>query len=193
MTKAIQIRLPSADVARRALTKLSGEIDKAPSLAAVEQIANMAAGYQRAFKPVKDVADQAGGVWIKAERKIGKENEKLDEKLGKARRGRAGPGRGKKLGTIVRPGFSKGGPTNEEKGLTKKRAARAAKLALIPEAKLNSIIKKLQDEGKGVTPNAILVMAVREIKANRVHKVATAKFSKTGPFDVVVIDPPWPM
>lgn len=191
MTKAIQIRLPSADVARRALTKLSGEIDKAPSLAAVEQIANMAAGYQRAFKPVKDVADQAGGVWIKAERKIGKEN----EKLGKVKVGRAGPGRGKKRGTIMGPrfSFSKGGPTNKEKGLTKKRAARAVKLALIPEAKLNSIIKKLQDEGKGVTPNAILVMAVREIKANRVHKVATAKFSKTGPFDVVVIDPPWPM
>jgi hypothetical protein len=67
------IAFPSAARALAALDKLSTEIDEAPSLQAVEAIANAAAGYQRAFKPVKDVADRSGRVWIAAEIKIARE------------------------------------------------------------------------------------------------------------------------
>jgi len=179
----IQIRLPSAEVARKALVKLSNEIDRAPSLAAVEQIANAAAGYQRAFKPVKDVADQAGEVWINADAKIGQEL----ERIGKSKGGK--PYQKKYTGSKVIPVK----PSNKELGLTKKRAARARKLASIPKTELKKIIQKLKDEGKGVTPNAILAAARKEVKEHKVHKVAIAKFSKTGPFGVIVIDPPWPM
>ena len=86
----------------------------------------IAACYQRQFKPVHDVADSAGEVWVGAETKIGTELAKMP----KAQRG-AGPGRGK-VGAKAGPTF--GGPTLEDIGVTKKRASRARKLAELPVA-----------------------------------------------------------
>jgi hypothetical protein len=61
---------------------MAEEIDRAPSLEAVEAIANAAAGYQRQFKPVREVADRAGEVWVNAETKIGSELAKMPKAKG---------------------------------------------------------------------------------------------------------------
>jgi hypothetical protein len=100
-----------------ALDRLAAEIENAPTLEVVEAIANAAAGYQRQFKDVFEVADRSGAVWVDAEVKIGTELAKMPG----AKRG-AGPGRGK-VGAKAAPTF--GGPTLEEIGVDKKRSARA--------------------------------------------------------------------
>jgi hypothetical protein len=95
------------------------------------------AGLQRAFKPVKDVADRAGEVWVAAEVKLAVE---LDRQ-GPAK-GAAGPGRGK-AGSKAGPAFTDA-PTLAELGVAKKRAARAKKLAALPKRQKAKIIKTLK-------------------------------------------------
>lgn len=175
---------PSATKALTALDHLADEIEHAPSLQVVEAIANAAAGYQRQFKPVSEVADRAGEVWVSAEARIGAELAKLP----KAKH--AGPGRGKPGAKAV-PGL--GGPTLKEIGVDKKRSTRAQKLAAMPVVERNWHIEQLKDAGKGVTPNAVLAASRKGKKEGKRKAAMTAVFSETGPFDVVVIDPPWPV
>ncbi len=192
MSRKSVVAFPSAAKALAALDQLSAEIDKAPSLAAVEAIANAAAGYQRMFKPVKEVADRSGRVWIAAVDRIGVELEKIGKSKGSSGRFRGKPKGGKpSSGPIMAP-LDKT-PSARDLGLSKKQAAQARKLSQISDNQKKKIIKKLEDEGKGVTPNAVLAASRQDAKVEKIHKVATAAFSATGPFDVVVIDPPWDM
>ena len=48
-------------------------------------IANRAAGLQRRYRPVKDVADKAGEVWITAEKRLGHEPEDAAKGNGRLR------------------------------------------------------------------------------------------------------------
>jgi N6-adenosine-specific RNA methylase IME4 len=177
---------PSAAKAMAALDRLTDEIENAPSLESVEAIANAAAGYQRMYKPISEVADRAGEVWVVAETKIGAERAKQPKATG-----RAGPGRGK-AGAKAGPAFNDAA-TLKEIGLEKKRTQRAVKLAAIPIADRNYLIEQLKIAGKGVTPAAVLNASRQAAKAEKHAAALVATFSATGPFDVVVIDPPWPM
>lgn len=175
------IALPSAAVALKVLDKLEAEIAAAPTFEALDMAANKAAGMQRAFKPVKEVADRAGEVWIAAEVRLARELATQPKATG---------------GDAQRTRFQKGTespPTLKDKGISKKRAARANKLAQLPQAKQTEIIQKLKDEGKGVTPAAVLAASRQEAKEKKKHAVKAAVFSVDGPFDCVVIDPPWAM
>ena len=160
---------PSATKALAQLDHLAEEIEKAPSLEMVDAIANAAAGYQRQFKPVSEVADRAGEVWISAEAKIGAELAKLPKA-----RGTRGNFLGGSNKAPPRTKPKDDAPTLEELGVTKKRATRAQKLAAMPVAERNKHIEQLKEAGKGVTPNAVL---------------AASRKDETGPFNVVVIDP----
>ena len=53
--------------------------------------------------------------------------------------------------------------------------------------------KKLKDQGKAVNPAAILAALRQQAKQAKKNQILTAVFSADGPFDVVVIDPPWRM
>jgi N6-adenosine-specific RNA methylase IME4 len=172
--------LPSAAVALKALDRLEVEIANAPTFEALDKIANQAAGMQRAFKPVKDVADRAGEVWIAAEEKLAEELEKQPKAVGT---------RGQLAGGSKR--VPPAAPTLKDKGVDKKRAARAKKLVALSKPKKKAIIQKLKDEGKGVTPAAVLAASRKAAKEEKKHAVQAAVFSADGPFDVVVIDPPW--
>jgi hypothetical protein len=181
-----EVALPSAAKALAALDLLEVEVANAPTFEALDKIANTAAGMQRAFRPVKEVADRAGEVWIAAEEKLAEELDKQPKASGAA-----GPGRGK-AGSKAGPAFSDA-PTLKEKGVDKKRAARAKRLKALPKGKKQAYIQALKDEGKGVTPNAVLAKSRQEAKQTKKHAIQAAVFSADGPFDVVVIDPPWKM
>jgi N6-adenosine-specific RNA methylase IME4 len=185
--KAIALR--SIPPALAALDRLELEVKKADSFEKLEDLTRRAAAVQQAFRPVKEVSDRAGEIWIAADVRLAEELDKLPKAKGAI--GQAGPGRGKR-GAKVEPRFD-GAPTLKELGVTKKRAARGRKLRAVPQTKRKAIIEKLKVEGKGVTPNAVLQQLRQETKATKKHEVATAVFSADGPFDVVIIDPPWPM
>jgi N6-adenosine-specific RNA methylase IME4 len=171
--------LPSAALALNILDKLEIEIANAPTFAALDKIANQSAGMQRTFKPVKEVADRAGAIWIKAEKRLGSELRTQPKDKG---------GRPSKTSLKVSEVSS-----TEEKGVERNRATRAQKLDELSDEKTAEIIERLKSEGKGVTPNAVLAKSRQEAKQEKKHAVKAAVFSADGPFDVVVIDPPWKM
>jgi N6-adenosine-specific RNA methylase IME4 len=173
--------LPSVPDALRILAQLDAEIERADTYFALDALANRAAGIQRAFKPVKEVADQAGNVWINAECKLDDELRKLPKAKPSGSNQHVKVDRSQK-GTD---------PRLADLGVDKKRAARAAKLNAIPRPKRAAIVTELVAQDKAVTPSAMLAHVRAEAKADKVHRVATAAFSATGPFDCVVIDPPW--
>ena len=124
--------------------------------------ANKAASLQRAFKPVKDVADKAGEIWVDAE-------VRLDEELSKIERAKGGR---PKTGPITEPVSD--APTLAELGVSKKRAAAATKLAAIPPETRKDIVQTLKDEGKGVTPAAVRVK-LGTASARRSSRVTTGR------------------
>lgn len=173
--------LPSAAVALKTLDRLEKEIQNAPNFAALDKAARTAAGLQLAFKPVKDVSDRAGEVWVEAEAKLAEELAKIPKATG---------------GDAQRTRFQKGTespPTRAELGVSKKRSAKAAKLGSIPRKRRKQIIDKLKAEDKPINPNSVLAEQRREDKNGKIHRIAMAAFSADGPFGTVVIDPPWPM
>jgi hypothetical protein len=93
---------------------------------------------QQAFRPVKEVSDRAGEIWIAADVRLAEELDKLPKAKGAI--GQAGPGRGKR-GAKVEPRFD-GAPTLKELGVTKKRAARGRKLRAVPQTKRKAPIRK---------------------------------------------------
>lgn len=187
------LEFQSVAEALRSLTKLEAEIQAAATFAALDAIARKAAAIQR-FAPIKEVGDRAGEVWVEADRKLGEEL----ATIGKAK-GTRGQFRGSTDGSggaIIAPP-EQPALTLADLGLPgdagKKRAARAAKLAVIHEDRLAEIFETLTVAGRGITPNAVLVEERKEAKREKLYRLLTAAFSDEGPFDVVVIDPPWPM
>src|SRR5579859_4574848 len=167
--------LPSVPDALKILARLDDEIENADTFVDLNIIAGTARGWQRVFERVSEVSNRAGLVWINAERKLA---EKLAEQP-KATGGQPYQSTGSKTEPVDRPS------TLAEKGVDKKRAARAKKLAEIAEA--------IAADGKAVSPTTILSAVRSEVKRDKIHAVSVAAFSEDGPFGVVVIDPPWKM
>ena len=192
VTKSLAL-LPSVPLALKALDRLENEIANAPNFETLERIANRAAGLQREFQKVTHVAARAGTTWVKAVVRVGEELNELEPAKGTRGSFRGKPkGRGSSGGPIMElPDDS--APTLAEMGVNRKYAARAKRLAEIPEGKRQQYIVELIEAEKGVTPAAVLAKQRQENKAAKTHAVATAEFSADGPFDIVVIDPPWPM
>ena len=95
-----------------------------------------AAGLQRRWKPVKDVADRAGECWVSADRKRGHELAKIP----KAKGGQ--PYQKKSTGSIKAPVDS---PTRAEMHIGKKEAARSEKIAALPFNCANGLGGKTAD------------------------------------------------
>lgn len=176
--------------AMAALDRLEIAVRDAKTFEAVADIADIAAGLQRRFKPVKGCADKAGEVWVAAETKIGEEIEKYPKAKGTRANFRGKP---KSVGPSGSPKVEPpdNTPTLTQLKISKKRSTRARKLAALEPEKRVELIAELKAEDKAVTPDAILRKQRERNKREKKHTVATAVFSDKGPFDVVVIDPPW--
>jgi N6-adenosine-specific RNA methylase IME4 len=183
--------LPSAPKALAHLDRLEIEIRNAPSFAKVEALRREAKGYAENFKPVKAVADRAGEVWMRAEMKVDAEYRKIGKAKGTRGQICKGGGRGGKpvIGTAAPDAPII--PSQRELGLNRKVVKRGEKLNGLGDAKIKQITQQLKDHGKPVTPNSVLATARQEVKNQKKQTAMEAVFSAEGPFDVVVIDPPW--
>jgi hypothetical protein len=90
----------------------------------------------------------------------------------------AGPGREKKgkTGVAILEAPVSDSPTLAHIGVEFKRSARAQKIAEIPLAKLDEIAADLADQGKAISPTAILASMRQTAKQEKVHAVAIAAF-----------------
>lgn len=189
----------SVPVVLKALDRLEIDIRNAPSFDVLMALADVAAGLQRRWRPVKDVADRAGECWGEAVAKLGDEL----ARVGKAK-GTRGTMAGKQPGTSPK---GKGGatgkavlappvaaaPSAKELGISKRQATLARKLHELGRAMRKRLESELKADDRPVTPNTVLALARNKNKVDKKHQIAVAAFSETGPFDVAVIDPPWPM
>jgi N6-adenosine-specific RNA methylase IME4 len=181
------VLFPSAGDALRTLDRLDAEIEQAPSFARIDFIANSADAIRRAFKGVYEVTTRAGKTHIKAELRLAAELDAVDLSKG----GGTGANQYRAAGSDLVPAAE---VTLEGLGITKKRSARCAKLLELKMTdQIRGIIDTLEEKDKPIHPNTVLAEARRLNKVEKVHRIATAAFSETGPFDVVVIDPPWKM
>ncbi|HEY2212303.1 MAG TPA: MT-A70 family methyltransferase [Bradyrhizobium sp.] len=175
--------------ALQALDRLHDEIRDAPTMAVLDEIAAQTQAMQVRYRRVEVVANRAGKVWVEAETKLGQERDKIGK--AKGTRGQLKGGTGPGVAIVSTPG--KDAPSAKELGITHKRLKRAERLAAMSDDDRNGLIAELEAEGKPVTPNAVLVLQRQKTRRARKQQMATAVFSADGPFDVVVIDPPWPM
>ena len=193
-----QISPRKSSVARRALDaaaaatierldRLAEVVRRADSFDSIDAAARDAAAIQHRFRPIKGVADRAGEVWIDAEVRLGEELAKVP----KAKGARAGGTKAGPRGAYVEPRDKT--PSLAELGIAKKRAARAARLKAIPRAEREQFKAELKAADKAITPEAVLRSQRQRNKRDKKHATITAAFSADGPFDVVVIDPPWPV
>jgi len=193
-----EVRLQSIPAVMKGLAMLADEIREAPSFAELDRLARQAREVQRRWKPVKDVADRAGRCWVSAERRLGQELGKCEK--AKGTRGqfvgvsKAGKGRGRGKGfsagkaKVVPPALT---TTDAERGVDKRQAARARKLAELGDNVIDALEAELIASNKAVTSDAVLVLDRMMRKREKKRATVTAAFSAQGPFDVAVVDPPW--
>lgn len=176
------VPFPAAPKALRQLDRLEIEISRPASSEQLLELINTAAGLQRKWRPVREVADRAGELWVKGDARLGEELEKLPKAKGQIRRG-----------TKLEPREDDTAPTLQELGIDKKLSARSRRIHLLGEAKRRRLIEELKTENKPINSSTLLALQRRENKSAKKQQIAAAIFSEDGPFDVVVIDPPWPM
>lgn len=187
-----EIKIASIPAAMKALDQLDVDIRNAPALDALSDLAHLAAGLQRRWQPIKAVADRAGICWINAEVRLGEELAKIPKAKGTRGQFKGSTDGGISGGSIVAPPEDDA-PSRAELGIAKKHASRAEKLAAMPAAERKELVDRLVADGKPVSSNAVLAKKRVQNKTEKKHEIAKAAFSCDGPFDCVVIDPPWPM
>jgi N6-adenosine-specific RNA methylase IME4 len=178
--------LPSVPLAMRALDRLEAEIPNVVSFEEVQAYADTAAGLQRKYRPVREVANRAGLVWVVAVRKIGAE-------LKRVPRAKGGEHGGKRRLDGTRSEPSKKLPTLHELGIGKKLAVQARKIDELSSTAENKLVKSIVDAGKLVTPTAILSASRQKAKVEKKHQLAAAAFNADGLFGTAVIDWAWPV
>lgn len=193
-------------LALKALEALSREVRSAKTMTALERIARTATAVQKAFKPIKEVADKAGMVRSDADLKLAAQLAKLPKAKGtRGQLRNAGPGRGKKGktgGSLLVPPVSDA-PTLAQLGVDKKWAARARALSRIPAADRHRITNELSRAGEDVTPTNIIKhwkVEQREAKRSSYARAVSnggsiqslEALARSGQkFATIYADPPW--
>jgi N6-adenosine-specific RNA methylase IME4 len=195
MNDVAVVRFPSLPGAMKALDKLEADIRKTPSFEALNMLSLVARDLQRRWRPVKEVADRAGECWVAAETKLGEELQRTPKATGtrgQLNGGKKGTGRGtRKTGEAVLEPPVSDVPSDAERGIGKRQGARARKLAELGADVQAELKAELKEQGKAITPDALLALQRKRNKTEKKRTLAAAGFSAEGPFDSVVIDPPW--
>jgi N6-adenosine-specific RNA methylase IME4 len=158
-------------------------VEEAKRIADISEAARV---YAKRCGMSRDVVNEAAEYKLRAERRLGeiwKDSEKS--------KGRPGPGRGK-AGSPAAPAFSNV-PTLAEVGISKKLASRSQKLADEPEEIFEAKIAEARDGNEGELTTELVL---RELKREELNEKLAALSNApaplpTGPFNVVVVDPPW--
>jgi N6-adenosine-specific RNA methylase IME4 len=184
----------------KALDRLQLDIREAPTLDVLLAMTEVAAALHRRWKPVKDVSDRAGECWIEADAKLAEERAKLGKATGTRgqlkgieKGGSRGRGKGTYAGKAVVVPPAQDAPSLKELGLSKRQATRADKIRQLGRSTRERLEAELKTEGKPVNPHTVLALQRKKNKVEKKHAIAKAAFSATGPFDCVIIDPPWNM
>lgn len=169
------------------LTELNGLTDKA--------IGEHKRLFRQKWSGAIEAANRFGEVWCLAEIKRYAEYFVVMRPGTRGQLKTAGPGRGKKgkTGTQKKLAPVLPGITADDIGLSEHERARGKQLDKIGESEIHRIAKVLQSTADPVNPNSVLAYKRSENVANKTHELQESEFSEDGPFDVVVIDPPWPM
>jgi N6-adenosine-specific RNA methylase IME4 len=165
--------------AMQALTAMEAELSSAKTFDAIRKIERNAEALKILFRDVTEVKNQCERVVLVANRRIGAELEAIPK---------ATPNPQKPISHA-----SEIGSGRSATGVPKDTRSRLIKLAAMPMTEVQAIAAKIQDAGKDATVNAVLRETRETSRAEKKHNIATAGFSSDGPFDCVVIDPPWPM
>lgn len=150
-------------------------------------MADAMAAYAKRIKASTETQNAVVGFRLRAERKFGAIIERLPKNQGAKGQGKCGS----KMEL-----HSDAPKTYKELGIPKKVASRAQSLAKVPEAKFEKTL--IVEEGEELDGNRIAATLVRDFKRvtirTRLDTIAAATpQTPTGLFDVIVIDPPWPM
>jgi N6-adenosine-specific RNA methylase IME4 len=164
------------------LDRLESGIKQGSTAAEILDLVDQARGLQSRWRRVKHVADRAGKYWVMAECRLGEEWDLAP----KARARGSNQFRRKERSNSSTPPL-------KDIAISRDIAARWLNLARLDPDRREELIDELIAEDKAVTPNAVLTAMRLHKKKLKRENIANAVFSETGPFDVVVIDPPWPM
>lgn len=166
---------------KRALEVLEQDLNAAKTYDEIRQIERMAEAIKLLHREVDEIRQQAETVIIMANHRIGIELAAAPV---------ATAGRPSKNRHSENANF----PSLEEQVGSKNRGLRLKKLASIPETEVKEAITKLHHEGMEATVNRIIRDVIGgKTRADNAVKAAARMALPDGKFDVIVMDPPWPM
>lgn len=157
----------------------------------VSALADAARIYAKRVGASIEAINYAGEIKLRAERKLGELLKCSTKNIG----AKGNPkGRGAK---IVRCQEGTAQPTLASAGITKKLSSRSQKLAGVPELDFDAAIEKAKASGE-LNPTRVSSAMIRTDKTaktrTRLNRTASQQPEKPeGLFDVIVIDPPWPI
>jgi N6-adenosine-specific RNA methylase IME4 len=172
--------------AMAALNQMEEALHKTETFEDVQEIRQRAEALKVLYRDYKTVADRAGEVKITADVIIGRKLAEQPRAKGAQTIGR---------NNVVRPMVD--APTYNELGLKNRmQGLRLQQIAAVPDATLKEAIATLKADPLVQVSNAAVMRLIthkqQEERVATIRKRA-AVFSSDGPFQCMVIDPPWPM
>lgn len=166
-------------------TKMLAEVQTIQQARELKNLALTVADWAKRKGMGEEVVNYARAIALGAERRMGEMLAATERAKGAQKTG--GPGRGKR-GNIVLPRLSDDEPTLSDLGITKRESAEAQKLAALPEEIFEKVKSGEKTRGRAIAEEK----RAKVIENLESLEIKEAKASQ-GVFDVIVIDPPWPM
>jgi Transcriptional activator, adenine-specific DNA methyltransferase len=161
-------------------------LEKAKSLQEIKHVGAMADAarvYAKQVGATTEVINHAGEIKLRSQRKLGACIAAAPKNAGARGVGKSGvPNRN---------------PTLQEAGITKKQSSQAQAIASVPAKHFEAAIEEAKSTGE-LFPNRVAAGLIRISHCSETQKhldksASSLPDTPTGKFDVLVIDPPWPM